>query len=99
MQIHADSKDKDLINDSIAKSLAKAEFKVKELIERAEVSYTTLLKLVAHHEKKAKKIQISYYFGGPGLLMNGCFLSFFRDDDTAFKSNLTKLLSYKKILA
>ena len=74
------------------------ELNEKELLSRAEQSFQTLHDLLKSEEKKAKKLRISFYFGGPGLYLNGCLLSFLKKDKTAFKQNLQDLLSYKSII-
>jgi len=73
-------------------------FNEKDLLQRAEISYKSLLTILHAKEKSGHKIQISYYFGGPGLYLNGCILSYMKKDPESFHHNLKAILSYKSII-
>ena len=83
---------------SLRKILESADLTEEELLKRSEISYNTLMKSLKSIERNSKKLRISYYFGGPNVFLNGCLLSYAKNDDKGFQENYEGLLKYKKII-
>lgn len=81
-----------------AESTTGSELNFDDLAKRASTSFESLTKLQKQIEKSSKKTQISYYFGGPGLFLNGCLLAYYLNDKQLFSNNLVQLLSYQKLI-
>lgn len=73
------------------------ELNEKSLQQRADISYTKLSSLLDYVEKN-QEIHITYYMGIPGVLLNGCLLSFYKNDAESFAAKLDALLAYKSII-
>ena len=68
------------------------------LLKRSEISYNTLTKSLISIERSSKNLRVSYYFGGPNIFLNGCLLSYAKNDDKGFQESYEGLLRYKKII-